>query len=957
MEAMARFDSDPIGTPAKILLVDDQPANSLVLEAILSSLGHPLLKARSGDEALRQLRDEDFAVVLLDVQMPVLDGFQTAHLIRQQERSRHTPIILVTAYGGDDFPLAKAYALGAVDYLIKPLVPEILRAKVSVFVELFQKSERIRQMERRDYEYRLGEEKRRWEFEHLRRQAAGYAVTQILATFTTLQETMSEALSAVCQSFSWDAGGLWQVDQGDQKLRCVTFWHRLQNRGEAFQAASLELRLAKGQGFPGRVWQSGKPVWVADIGRDDNFPRRLAAIEAELHAGIALPVVMTNEIVGVLEFFSQSLREPDEELLQFLAALAGQIGLCLERQRAEDEVRRQRELYRVTLASIGDAVISTDREGQVTFLNAIAATLIGLSPEQINGQKLDQVFRIINERTRQPAENPVKRVLEEGVMVGLANHTVLISAQGQETPIDDSAAPIRHADGSLAGVVLVFRDVKEVRRATDARQRLAAIVESSDDAIVRKDLNGVVQTWNRGAERIFGYTAEEMVGQPITLILPPDQLQEEAEILDKLRRGERIDHFETVRVRKDGRRVDVSVTISPIRDLEGEIVGASKIARDITEQKRTQQALLEEDRRKDEFLAMLGHELRNPLAPIRNALHIMRMPGASRETIEQAQEMTERQVQQLVRLVDDLLDVSRVMRGRIELRKELVELSTVIARAVEMAQPLLDGQGQQLVVSLSAEPIWLDADVARITQVLGNLLNNAAKFSQRSGRVWLSADRDSNTARISIKDEGAGIAPALLPHIFDLFVQGDTSLGRSRGGLGVGLTVASRLVELHGGTITAKSEVGKGSEFVVKLPLLSETPKQNLAVATASAPAISRRVLVVDDNVDAAESEAILLRLEGHTVRVVHDGLAALAAVGEFQPEVMLLDIGLPGMNGYEVAQQLRSQFADRRLVVIAVSGYGQEQDRRRSLEAGCDYHLTKPVDPDVIREFLNGLA
>jgi signal transduction histidine kinase len=378
------------------------------------------------------------------------------------------------------------------------------------------------------------------------------------------------------------------------------------------------------------------------------------------------------------------------------------------------------------------------------------------------------------------------------------------------------------------------------------------------------------------------------------------------------------------------------------------------------ERKRAENALKEADRRKDEFLAMLAHELRNPLVPVRNGLHILSMPGASTAMIRQAKEMMEHQVEHLVRLVDDLLDVSRVVRGNIELRREKVDLSTVVHRALETAQPAIDIQGHELTVSLPARPVMLEADTIRLAQIISNLLVNAAKYTERAGRIWLTAERDDDHEAVSIrvKDSGIGIDAGLLPHVFDMFMQADRSLDRSQGGLGIGLTLVKRLVEMHGGSVTATSPgLGQGSEFIVRLPALPacEAPNRaSVSQVTREQPAGSaRRVLVVDDNGGAAESTAMLLRIWGHEVRTVHDGRSALQAVLDFHPEIVLLDIGLPGMNGYEVAKQLRAQKAFKSLVLAAMTGYGQDDDRRRSKEAGFDFHLTKPLEPEVLEAFI----
>jgi PAS domain S-box-containing protein len=344
-------------------------------------------------------------------------------------------------------------------------------------------------------------------------------------------------------------------------------------------------------------------------------------------------------------------------LTQTLVKLNAEIA---RRQQVEDSLRRQRETLQVTLASIGDAVIVTDADGRVTFLNAVAEGLTGWSSEQAHLRPFESIFRIVNERTGCPVEHPVSKVLETGGIVGLANHTVLINREGNRIPIDDSGAPIHLPGGELLGIVVIFRDVSERKRAEHARAWLAALVDSSDDAIASKTLDGIVTSWNRGAARLFGYAPEEIIGESIMTLVPPELQAQEAETLAHLRRGERIDHFETVRLTKDGRRLDISLTVSPIADEEGEIIGASKIARDITERKRAERQLREADRRKDEFLATLAHELRNPLAPIRNAAELWRRADSLNPELRAAATILERQVRQMTHLVDELLDVARI---------------------------------------------------------------------------------------------------------------------------------------------------------------------------------------------------------------------------------------------------------------------------------------------------------
>lgn len=385
-----------------------------------------------------------------------------------------------------------------------------------------------------------------------------------------------------------------------------------------------------------------------------------------------------------------------------------------------------------------------------------------------------------------------------------------------------------------------------------------------------------------------------------------------------------------------------------------------EIARLLAESRRTAEALRDADRRKDEFLATLAHELRNPLAPIRNGLHLMRLAGHDPVTVASSREMMERQLVHLVRLVDDLLDISRVTSGKIQLRLDRISVRSAIEAAVETSRPAVERGGHTLEMRVPEEPIWLRADAVRLAQVLGNLITNAAKYTPDGGRIELTAERDGDEAVIQVTDTGVGIPADMLPRVFDLFSQVGGHLERSQGGLGIGLALARSLVELHGGRVSAESGgPGRGSTFTVRLPatpipgrLNPPTPPPEVAAPEKRA----RRILVVDDNRDGAESLATLLQLAGHTTRLAHSGSDAVKAVQEFQPDLVFLDIGMPGMSGYEVAEQLRADPATHRIVLIAVTGWGTEEDRRRTTEAGFAHHLTKPVDPNVLERLLNAI-
>lgn len=702
-----------------------------------------------------------------------------------------------------------------------------------------------------------------------------------------------------------------------------------------------------------RGWPAEELRRAAADGRIEDEGWRVRKDGSRFWANVVITALRDED--GTLRGYAKVTRDLSERK----AAEEGARRLAAEeaaRQAAEAaaaEVERQREQLHVTLASIGDAVIVTDTAGAVTFLNPVATELTGWTLEEAAGRPVTEVFRIVHEHTRQTVECPVGRVLREGVVVGLANHTVLLARDGREVPVSDSGAPIRGRGGELAGVVLVFRDETEARHALDTRLRLAAIVEASDDAIIGETPDGVVVSWNHGAERLYGYTAAEMVGRTVAPLCPSEHAGEQPELLARVRGGEHVRHFETVRVRKDATRLDVSLTMSPIRDADGRVVGVAKVARDITERKA-------EDRRKSEFLALLAHELRNPLAPLRNGLKVLQLAGDDRAAFEHTRDAMDRQLTHVVRLVDDLLDVSRISQGKLLLRKEVLPLAAAVGHAVELCDTLVQQTGHQITVSLPDEPVYVDADKTRLAQTVCNLLTNAVKYSDPGSPVRLTARREGDEAVVSVADEGAGIPPDMLGKVFDMFTQVDRTLEKSQGGLGVGLGIVKRLVELHGGTVEARSEgPGKGSEFVVRLPLAPPPGEaQSAPVAREpAAPAAHLRVLVADDNADAAESLAMLLRLMGHEVATVGDGVAAVEAGAEFRPNVMLLDIGMPRLNGYDACRRVREQPWGKGVTAFALTGWGQEEDRRRSRQAGFDGHLVKPVDFAELEKALAGVA
>ncbi|MGH8328788.1 MAG: ATP-binding protein, partial [Steroidobacteraceae bacterium] len=429
-----------------------------------------------------------------------------------------------------------------------------------------------------------------------------------------------------------------------------------------------------------------------------------------------------------------------------------------------------------------------------------------------------------------------------------------------------------------------------------------------------------------------------------------------AGILAQLRRGERIDHYETVRIAKDGRRIDVSLTISPIRGKDDTIIGASKIARDITERKRGESLLREADRRKDEFLATLAHELRNPLAPICAAAELLKHAKSLAPELRAATAILERQARQMTHLVDDLLDVSRITSGRIRLHPEPVELKELLKTVIETYRHAAESARLQIALAASAESVYVSGDRIRLTQIISNIFHNAVKYTPPGGRIEIALRTEDQHAVVSVRDNGMGIPPEMLEHIFEPFAQLDRSYERPDAGLGIGLTLAKRLLDLHAGRIEARSAGrGQGTEFVIHLPAIAAVPAKQATPRRADPQLfVSCRVLIADDNHDAAVSLSMLLQSMGHDTRVVHDGIEALEEAELFRPDVVLLDIGMPRLDGYDTARRMASQPWAATMQIVAVTGWGQETDRQRAKDAGFHRHLVKPVDLDALREVMS---
>ena len=815
--------------------------------------------------------------------------------------------------------------------------------------------------------------------------------------------------------------------------------------------------------------------------------------------------VVSSAVIGYIAFLPPygSFGTEQKQLVSlfvFLAVASALVSLIGRQQQAAAREREQRRWFSGTLASVGDAVIATDTVGRVTFMNDVAEKLTGWTAKNAAGRELEEVFSIFKEGTSERTESPVKRALETGHIVGLANHTVLVSKDGKETPIEDSAAPIRDDEGTLRGVILVFRDATDLRRAEHAHEavhaseeRFRALVTATSDIVYRMSSDWSVMQPLDGRGLVASNDAPISDWMWMYKNVPDfehDRLRHAVAVAVSTRKTFELEHQV---IRPDGSLGWTFSRAVPILDPEGEVVEWFGMASDVTARKRAEEALAESerqakqsldllfalveqcpfgiyivdaefriaavnrgsqdgafanvrpligrpfdeamrviwpepvaaevvrefrrtldtgesysskdfvnpradrdqvegyewelhrvtmpdgrpgvacyyydstrlrlaeaalrenDRRKDEFLAMLAHELRNPLAAIGNAVSVTTRSGLQ-EHIDWSMDVITRQMKHLTRLIDDLMDVSRINRGKIELRKDVLDLTPILDSAAATAKTLIEERKHTLKIEMDRGDLWANVDPTRLEQVVVNLLNNAAKYSENGGHIRLTARNDGDDVVISVLDRGVGIPPEKLPQMFELFAQGDRSLARSEGGLGIGLTVVKKLVEMHDGSIAARSDgPGKGSEFTFRLPR-AKRPTSTRATSKGqdTAPSKPARILVVDDSIDTARGMSRLLKLLGHEVTVAHSGPEGIEAAREHRPDFILLDIGLPGMDGYEVASRLRQEECCKDAVIVAISGYGQDEDRRRSKEAGFDHHLIKPLDQEALLSLLS---
>jgi PAS domain S-box-containing protein len=553
---------------------------------------------------------------------------------------------------------------------------------------------------------------------------------------------------------------------------------------------------------------------------------------------------------------------------------------------------------------------------------------------------------------------------------------------GAEAWIASKGLGVYDDDGNVVGMIGVVQDVTERKKLELVQHRLAAVVESSDDAIISKDLNGIIQTWNPGAERIFGYSAAEMIGTSILRLIPTELRGEETTILDRQRRGERIDHYETVRVTKDGRRIDVSLTVSPIRDASGTVVGASKVARDITSRKQAEREMLDAERHarseaerisfmKDEFLATLSHELRTPLNAIVGWSQLLRNRAHLDGEVLEGLTVIDRNAKVQAQLIEDLLDMSRIISGKVRLDNQRLDIQEVVRASIASVRHLAEAKEIKLDLELGppAGPVWGDPN--RLQQCIWNLVSNAIKFTPKGGEVKVAVVRTADQIEFTVIDNGQGIDPVFLPHIFERFRQADSSSTRYHGGLGLGLSIVKSLVELHGGWVRANSDgLGKGARFSIGLPAMAASTvpadiQREPAMTLDQQPVADQTslhglvVLVIDDEQDSLDLVKRVLGDCGARVFLAASARAGLEILQRERPDILISDIGMPDEDGYTLIRQVRALKAKQggKIPAAAVSAFARPEDRTRALRAGYQMHLSKPVDPTELTAVVASLA
>ena len=634
-----------------------------------------------------------------------------------------------------------------------------------------------------------------------------------------------------------------------------------------------------------------------------------------------------------------------------------------KRRLAEAAAHSEQQNLWVTLTSIGDGVIVVDADGDVKLANPIAQNLMG-NPCEVVGRRFSSMFSLINEGTREYVSNAVSQVLEQKTVSEHTVHAVLLRADGTEIPIEQNAAPILDSSGKITGAVFVFRDCSARRRfeaeMSGSEARFRILSESMPQKVWTAKPDGHLDYMNHKLLEYTGLPPERLRGWGWTNLVHPDDFRKHLQAWkESLVSGEMFEIEIRVRKHTGEYRWHLARAL-PLYQADRQITMWIGTNTDIHDRKLAEDQFREQHHRKDQFLALLAHELRNPLAPLSNAIQVFPSVLGDPATTAALLGIMDRQVRQMTRLIDDLLDLARVTTGRMQLHRARISVDSVVTAAVEAVQPWVSQQQHQLTVTLPQEELWLDADAARLSQVLTNLLHNAAKYTNPRGELHLIAERAEEDLLFRVRDNGPGISREMLDKIFDLFMQVDLTLDRSHGGLGIGLTLVRTLVELHGGTVAVSSDgLGLGSEFTVRLPLMGDDQLPASVTGSAesveldSIPLPAFRILVVDDVQASAKTLALMLKTLGQTTEVAFDGPSAITRIIETDFNLVFLDIAMPGMDGLEVARKLRLMPDLSSLTLVALTGFGQDDDRERSLQAGFNAHLTKPTSLDLLKQIL----
>ena len=786
-----------------------------------------------------------------------------------------------------------------------------------------------------------------------------------MAVSAQLAEALNEVLDAVMLLLDADLGNIRLFDPMRGVLQIVT--HRGYSRRflDTLTIVPMDAPTASA-----RSLRTGQRLIIQDVFQEPAYAPFVASASHEGYRALQATPFFTRDgqFLGTLSTQTRGPHVFSAHEIQVLDLYSRQAADAIVRDRVERDLAIARGRLESALSAGEIGIYDWDRSAGMVHGDANFQRLFGIPFDAHGNAALAEFVRAIHPDDRKARLHHIKHTLATGepyeaeyrIVNGAKTRWVISRGRIEK----DESGEASHFKGVVLDITSRRQAEQQRQDVSDDLERLSrvheTILSTIEDFATVVDREGRFLYANRRLLSVFDKTLDEIIGKT-RLELGYEQahhekhLREIAQILDT---GEPV-RGEIAFAGADGVSNTYDYIFTPVRGPNAEVESIVGISRNITERKRTEEALRQADHQKNTFLAQLAHELRNPLAPIRNAAHIFRSNPVAEPKLLWASEIIDRQVTHLSRLIDDLLDVSRISRNNLELRTQRIALQDVIWGAVEIGRPVVDQNRQELTVDLCAEPVYLLADLTRLTQVVMNLISNASKYTEPGGHIELIAALEGTDVVIRVKDDGIGIDATVLPRLFDMFFQVDPSLERSQGGLGIGLSLVRSVVQLHGGKVSAHSAgAGKGSEFVVRVPALSAAvpvvPPQ--AADNGVNAASERRVLVVDDNRDAAESLAVFLQLSGHSVHTAYDGIEAVEAAESFRPDIVLLDIGMPNLNGFEACRRIRDTTWGKNMTVIAQTGWGQDEDRRRTHEAGFDGHLVKPVDPVAVMKIVAGL-